>query len=69
MLLLLSCFSHIQLFVILWTVSCQAPLFMRFCRQGYWTGLPFSPPGDLPNPEMEPLSFLFSCIGRQVIYH
>ena len=28
----------------------QAPLLMGFSRQGCWTGLPFIPPGDLPNP-------------------
>ena len=38
----LSRFSHIQLFVILWTTACQAPLSMRFSRQEYWSGLPFS---------------------------
>ena len=28
----------------------QAPLFMEFSRQEYWSGLPCLPPGDLPNP-------------------
>ena len=32
----------------------QAPLSMRFSRQGYWSGLPFPSPGDLPNPGIEP---------------
>ena len=36
----------------LWTVAPQAPLSMGFSRQEYWSGLPFPPPGDLPNPEM-----------------
>ena len=27
---------------------------MRFSRQGYWSGLPFPSPGDLPNPQIEP---------------
>ena len=31
-----------------------SPLSMRFSRQGYWSGLPFPSPGDLPNPEIEP---------------
>ena len=31
------------------TVTCQVPLFMDFSRQEYWRGLPFSPPGDLPD--------------------
>ena len=32
-----------------WTVSCQTPQAMGFSRQGYWSGLPFPPPGDLPD--------------------
>ena len=28
----------------------------RFSRQEYWTGLPWSPPGDLANPWIEPRS-------------
>ena len=30
---------------------------MGFFRQEYWSGLPFPPPGDLPNPGIEPVSF------------
>ena len=32
------------------------PLFMGFSRQEYWSGLPFPPPGDLPNPGIQPES-------------
>ena len=32
----------------------QAPLFMGFSRQEYWSGLPFAPPGDLPDPGIKP---------------
>ena len=39
-----------------WTVACQASLFMGFPRQEYWSGLPFSFPGDLPNLGIEPRS-------------
>ena len=46
--------SSVQLFSTPWTVSCQAPLSMKFSRQEYWNGLPFPPPGDLPDPGMEP---------------
>ena len=53
---MLSRFSHVQLFAILWTVAHQAPLSMGFSRQEYWSGLPCSPPGDLPNPGTEPTS-------------
>ena len=36
-----------------WTVARQAPLSMGFPRQEYWSGLPFPPPGDLPDPGIE----------------
>ena len=39
-----------------WTVACQAPLFMGFPRQEYWSGLPFPSTGDLPNPGNKPRS-------------
>ena len=42
---MLSC---AQLFATSWTVARQAPLSMEFSRQAYWSGLPFPPPGDLP---------------------
>ena len=38
------------------TVALQAPLPMGFFRHEYWSGLPFPPPGDLPNPRIEPTS-------------
>ena len=44
------------LFLIPWTAAHQALLSMGFSRQGYWSGLPFLSPGDLPNPGIEPLS-------------
>ena len=34
----------------------QAPLFMEFSRQEYWSGLSFSTPGDLPDPGIKPVS-------------
>ena len=37
-----------------WTVACQVLSSMGFSRQEYWSGLPFPPPGDLPNAGMEP---------------
>ena len=40
-----------------WTVAHQAPLSMGFSRQEHWSGLPCPPPGDLPNPGIEPVSF------------
>ena len=48
----LSCFSLVCLFAMLWTVPIahKAPLSMGFSRQEYWSGLPCPPPGDLPDP-------------------
>ena len=40
LLLLLSHFSRVQLFTTPWTAAYQAPLFMGFSRQEYWSGLP-----------------------------
>ena len=40
----------------LWTVAHQVPLSMGFPRQGCWSGLPFSTPGNLPNPGTELVS-------------
>ena len=51
-------FSRAQLFVIPWTVACQAPLTMGFSRQEHWSGLPRPPPGDLLDPGIEPESSL-----------
>ena len=39
-------------------VGCQAPLSLGFSRQEYWSGLPCPPPGDLPNPGIEPTSLM-----------
>ena len=39
-------------------IACQAPLSMGFSRQEYWSGLPCPPPGDFPNPGMEPASLM-----------
>ena len=50
---MLSCFSCVQLCATLWTVGHEAPLPMGFSRQEYWSGFPFPPPGDLPDPGIE----------------
>ena len=39
-----------------WNAALQAPLSMGFSRQEYWRGLPFPPPGNLPNPGIKPKS-------------
>ena len=52
--------SHVQFFETPWTVAHQTPLSMEFFRQEYWSGLPFPIAGNLPDPEIEPMS-LVSC--------
>ena len=56
-------------FVTPWTVAHQAPLFMGFSRQEYWSGLPCTPPGGGSSwPNQTYISYV-SCIGRQVLDH
>ena len=64
------------IFVISWTIAHQAPLSMGFSRQEYWSGLPFPSPGDLPDPEMEPVSpalagrfFTISAIWEEALFY
>ena len=54
----------VRLFATPWTVVYQAPLSMGFSRQEYWSGLPFPPPGDFPDPGSNP--GLLHC--SQVLY-
>ena len=39
-----------------WTVALWALLSVGFFRQEYCSGLPFSSPGNLPDPEIKPAS-------------
>ena len=48
--------SRVRLFAIPRTVARQAPLSVGFSRQGYWSGLPFLPPGGCPDLGTEPVS-------------
>ena len=57
---MLSNFIHVQLFA---TVAHQAPLSMEFSRQEYWSGLPCSPPSNLPNPGIEPESLMSPALA------
>ena len=74
--------SRVQLLVTPWTVAHQALLSMGFSGQGYWSGLPCSPPGDSPNPGTEPRSpaalasacmspeaLASACISKRILYH
>ena len=51
-----SHFSRVQLFATPWTAARQVPLSMGFSRQEYLSRLPCRPPGDLPDPGIEPVS-------------
>ena len=53
---LLSHLSCVQLSATPCTAAHQAPLSMGFSRQEYYSGLPCPPPGDLPDPGIEPWS-------------
>ena len=56
--------SHVQVSATPWTVACQAPpLSMGFSRQGYWSGLPFPSPGELPDPGIKPESLTSSALA------
>ena len=55
---MLSHFSHVQIFVIMWTVAHQTTLSMGFSRQEYWSGLPCPLPRDLPDPGTELTSLM-----------
>ena len=62
---MLSHFSCVWLFTTLWTVARQAPLSMGFSRQEYWSGLPCPFSENLPNPGIEPASFMSPALtGR-----
>ena len=59
-----------------WTVVHQAPLSMGFPRPEYWSGLPFPPPGELPESRLEPMSlalagrfFTVEPLGKPHFYH
>ena len=52
----LSRFSCVRLFVTPWTIARQAPLCIRVYRQEYYSGLPYPPPGELPDPGIELMS-------------
>ena len=55
--------SHVQFFTAPWTATHQAHLSMGFSRQEHWSGLPFSTPGDLPDPETELTSLAFPAMA------
>ena len=57
------CAWCVRLFVDLWAVAFQDPMATGFSWQEYWSGLPFPPSRDLPDPGIEPTSTRVSCIA------
>ena len=57
--------SHSVMSDSLWTVAYEVPPSMEFSRQGYWSRLPFPPPGDLPDSGIEPVSFTAPALAGE----
>ena len=68
LLLLLSCFSHVQLYATLWTVAHQAPLVQGILQARIleWVAVPSS--RESSQPGIEPTSLMSTSISRQVLY-
>ena len=64
----LSHFSHVWLFATLWTIACQTPLSMGFSRKEYYSEFPCPPPGDLPNPGIEPVSAVSPALQAALFF-
>ena len=59
-------FSHVGLSVTHWTAACQVPGPLGFSRHEYLSGLPCPPPGDLPDPGIEPASLTSSVLAGEL---
>ena len=60
---MLSHFSHVRLFVTLWTVAHQTPLSMGFTSQEYWSKLPCPLLGDDMDPAIKPASLMSPALA------
>ena len=58
--------SQVHVFVTPWIVALQVP--SGLVRQEYWSGLPFLPPGDLPDPGMEPVSLMSPALADRLFF-
>ena len=64
----LSCFNHVWLHVIPWTVAHKVSLSIGFSKQEYWSGFPFPSPGNLPDSGIKPVSLTSPALaGRYLI--
>ena len=64
----LSRLSCVQLFATPQIIARQASLSVVLLQREYWSGLPRPPPGDLPNPGIEPTS-LASPVDSFLLSH
>ena len=55
--------SRVWCFVGPWTIAHEASLSTEFSRKEYWSGLSFTPPGDLPDPRIEPTSLVSPALA------
>ena len=60
---MLSPSSPVQLYGTPWTVAHQASLAMEFSGQEYRSRLSSPPPGNLPDPEIQPTSLASPALG------
>ena len=60
---MLSVFSGVWFFLTPQIVALQPPLSLGFPRQEYWSGLPFPPPGDLPDPGIKLTSLASTALA------
>ena len=65
----LSCFSHIQLFETLQTIVHRLLCPWDSPRQEYWSGLPFSSPGDFPKPGIQLPSLMSPALAEGFFTH
>ena len=65
---LVQSLSRVQLSVTLWTIAFQASLSMGFSQQEYRSGLPFPPPGDLPDLGLEYVSLISPAFAGRVFF-
>ena len=64
-----GCFSPVQLFATLWSMACKALLSMIFSKQESWSGLPYPPPGVLPDPGIEPMPLTSPALPSRFSHH
>ena len=49
-----------------WTVDTMYSCPWGFSRQEYWSGLPYPPPGDLPDPGIQPASLMYPALAGRI---